>query len=418
MADKRSSLRPKIVFPHIMKTAGTSLNVWIQRHYPVTEVLSEASGWRELQSLPHDVLSQKRFVRGHFGSRILSIFGPHNGFDPIAILRDPAERVISHFWHLKYAADAHIEFNFVKAETFSIEDFLEHPEVRFITSNYQTGNLSAALDSSQNHYYTPMYRSEVSPVSLEAAKEFIERCAVVGITEQMSRFIAHLSDRFGFFADQLTSRTRSYRQVARFSDEVYQRLRAVNELDYELYEFVKARLNDSSRKYYSVKSCNPNAIGDAQRLSWTAGEPFWGSGWSDVMYGPAPHVWSTVETSTFEIAVRKSGSYVLLVSIYRFVVPCQREGFSLLCDDEPVSTFEVEFGRSDERLVFAAVLGKASADRLRIGFRVNMLTAFSEIANDPDTLKKGCALAGIRVIDVGTGLNARQRSIPHEIGSS
>jgi len=408
MANKQESSHPKIVFPHVMKTGGTSLNVWIQRHYATQEVLYEVSGWRELQSLSHEQLSTKRFVRGHFGSRILSIFGGHKGFAPIALLRDPVERTISHFWHLKHAPDAHIEFKFVKEESFSIQDFMEHPEVRFIASDYQTGNLSWAPDSIQDHYYMPLYRSEVSPVNLEKAKEFIEQCAVVGITEQMDRFVANCAARFGFFAAPLTGRNRSYRQTVRFSEDVYTRLRALNERDYELYEFAKARVDSPSRTYHFIKASNPNDIGDAPQLNWHPGAPFWGNGWSDVMYGPAAHIWSTETTATFEVAVRESRSYVLLVSVYRFVVPCQSEGFYVLCGGQAVPTMEVQFGQGGGPMLFAAVLGKSTSDRLSIGFRVNMLMAFSEIAADPDTLKKGFALAGLQLIDVDAQITSRE----------
>jgi hypothetical protein len=399
MAVNRDLPAPKVVFPHIMKTGGTSVNAWIQRHYAAGEVLTEASGWRELQSLPHELLSRKRFVRGHFGSRILAVFGPHNGFASLALLRDPAERVVSHFWHLKRAADAHIEFKFVKEDSFGFRDFLKHPEVTFIASDYQTGNLSGALDAIQDHYYTPLYRSEVSPVNLDKAKEFIKSCAVVGLTERIDDFVAACAAHFGFFPTRLTSRARSYRREMSLDQDVLAQLRALNENDYELYEFVKARLRTPPTAPHLVSRPNPNSIGDAIQLRWRAGEPFWGNGWSDVMYGPAAHVWSTDTAATFEVALRRGRSYVLLVWIYRFVAPCQIEGFCVLVDGRPVPTVEVQFAQAGDAMLFAAALGEAAADRLSIGFRVNMLMAFSEIASDPDTLKKGLALTGIQLID-------------------
>lgn len=391
---------PKIVFPHIMKTGGTSVNAWIQRHYAIAEVLTEASGWRELQSLPHELLGRKRFVRGHFGSRILAVFGAHNGFVPISLLRDPLERVVSHFWHLKHAPDAHIEFKFVKDPQFGIREFLQHPEVKFIASDYQTGNLSGALDVIQDHYFTPLYRSEVSPVNLDRAKEFVESCAVVGVTERLERFVADCAARFGFFPAQQMARARSYRrQQAPLEQDVVTLIRTLNRRDYELYEFVKARLEAPPKSHHLVRPPNPNTLGEAAQLTWNPGDPFWGSGWSDVMYGPAAHLWSTDTTATIELAVRESRNYVLLVRVFRFVVPCQSEGFCVVCDGRPVPTAEVRFAQSGDTLLFAASLGKAAAGRLTLGFRVNMLMSFSEIANDPDTTKKGFALAGLQLID-------------------
>ena len=128
----------KIVFAHIMKTGGTTVAQWIQRHYECSEILSGASSWKELKSMPRHVFGPIKFVRGHFGSGILEVFGEHNGFAPIALFRDPLERVISHYWHLKHAEN--LRFPFAKEPGFAVEDFLEHPQLQYIVSNYQTGN--------------------------------------------------------------------------------------------------------------------------------------------------------------------------------------------------------------------------------------------------------------------------------------
>src|SRR5256885_11585249 len=88
-----SSTRP-MVFPHIMKTVGTSLISWIQRHYAYHEILVAATTWPELLRLPRGSLVGKKFVRGHFGSAIMKLFGEDKGFTPIAVLRDPVERVV------------------------------------------------------------------------------------------------------------------------------------------------------------------------------------------------------------------------------------------------------------------------------------------------------------------------------------
>ena len=134
----------KIVFPHIMKTAGTSLISWIQRHYYVDEILYSASVWLELRGKPRRELEAKRFVRGHFGSRILNVFGEHNGFTAIALLRDPVERIISHYWHLKNAPDQ-LNFEFARDPAFTFEAYLEHPETQYLISNYQVGSYSAVI---------------------------------------------------------------------------------------------------------------------------------------------------------------------------------------------------------------------------------------------------------------------------------
>src|SRR5205807_9103310 len=101
-----SSTRP-MVFPHIMKTAGTSLISWIQRHYAYHEILLAAITWPELLRLPRGSLVGKKFVRGHFGCAIMKLFGADKGFTPIAVLRDLVESVVSNFWSLMLSTESH-----------------------------------------------------------------------------------------------------------------------------------------------------------------------------------------------------------------------------------------------------------------------------------------------------------------------
>lgn len=190
-----------IVFPHVMKTSGTSIIVWIQRHFYIKEILFEASVWPELLQLNPESFKNKKFVRGHFGSGILNIFGEHNGITPITLLRDAVQRLISHYWHIKNASDAQSSLAFVKEDSFTLDDFLEHSEAHHIVSNYQTANFSASIGSTQALVVEPQITPELSQLNIESAKLFLDRCEVVGVDENLNAFIKALSDRFGFFPD-------------------------------------------------------------------------------------------------------------------------------------------------------------------------------------------------------------------------
>lgn len=241
----------KIVFPHVMKTGGTAIIVWIQRHFYFDEILWEASVWPELIQLHPKAFEHKKFVRGHFGSGILNVFGAHNGFTSITLLREPVERAISHYWHLKYAPDSESSLAFVKEASFTLEDFLEHPATHHIVSNYQTANFSAIIGATQEVADEPHVSPELSPLNIERAKSFIDRCEVVGVTEDLNAFIKASSDRFGFFPDYALQRYRSYRQHTTFSDEVINKIRSLNEADCDLYDYAKKR-SHTPRKYYSL----------------------------------------------------------------------------------------------------------------------------------------------------------------------
>ena len=398
----RSATR-SIVFPHVMKTAGTSLIAWIQRHFHYHEILFTATTWPELLRLPRGALSGKRFVRGHFGSGIVKIFGEDKGFTPIAVLRDPIERVVSHFWHLKFAPEAH-PFPFVRPAHFTIEQFVEHPATQCVVSNYQTANFSATLDSQSASATDPPAElralEEVSAVDLEGAKAFIDSCAVVGVTEELPALMSRLSHCFGFYPKQRLPRLRSYRPAEPIANAVLEKIRELNAVDFELYQYVRERAQVPARLFSIAERVNPNAVGPDGMLRWVAGMPYWGDGWSDVMADERKkHIWSLEPSASLEFVVRPGECYTLLFSLQRFVTPLQKECFSVLCNGKEVSIVPVFSINGDDQEVSAVVLGPAETDTLTITFRVTTLFAFQQITEkDPSTLRRGVALSGINLL--------------------
>lgn len=387
---------PSIVFPHIMKTAGTSLIAWLQRHFDYEEILFTATTWAELMRLPRSAFVGKRFIRGHYGSGIVRLFGPEKGFTPIALLRDPVDRVISHFWHLKFAPEPH-PFQFVRDANFTIEDFVDHPLTRCVVSNYQTANFSSTTESEARIGEDPTVLEEVSPVNLEVAKEFVNSCAVVGVAEDLPRFISDISVRFGLFPDYALPKHRSYRGATPVSDEVLKKIRELNQVDEELYRYVKDRSTGAARTHSIVSvTRNPNVVGDDGSLKWVAGRAYWGRGWSDVMADDRnKHIWSLAPEAHIEFSVRPHESYALYVSVLRFVTPLQRDFFSVMCNGTPVELVSVFNRGGDELEVYGCSLGASDSPKLTLTFKVSSLFAFNQVSKDENTLRRGLALSTV-----------------------
>jgi len=389
-----------MVFPHIMKTAGTSLISWIQRHYAYHEILLAATTWPELLRLPRGSLVGKKFVRGHFGSAIMKLFGEDKGFTPIAVLRDPVERVVSHFWHLKFSPEKH-PFPLVRAEGFTIEQFIEHPATQCLVANYQTANFSATAESEPPTETPGELRvlEEVAPVNLEVAKAFVDSCAVVGVTEELPALVARLSEYFGLFPEHTLPKHRSYRLSTPVSDGVLQKIRALNEADFALYQYVRKRAATPRPHLSIVKPRNPNTVWDDGVLKWVAGMPYWGHGWSDVMADERNnHIWSLRPTATLEVAVRPGVCYTLVFSVQRFVTPLQKECFSVLSNGREISVISVFARGGDDVEVYAAVLAASDTETLTISFCVDTLFAFRHLGDDPSILRRGVALSGFSLL--------------------
>ena len=403
---RNSSDKPKdihIVFPHIQKTAGTTVSMWISRHFHSNETLYEASIWTEMLSLPASILADKRFVRGHFGSKIINVFGPHNGFSPIALLRDPVERVVSHFYHLKHAEDAEPAYAMVKDPSFTLMDFLDCNDTQHLVSNYQAANYSAEIGNMQDINKTAHSlgrNPEMSPINVRNAKDFIDMCEVVGVTEKLNEFVLALSDRFGFFPDLQLQKTRTYRPSSSITADVSKKIRSLNDLDYELYNYVIERIERHQKSiHFSPKpKQNPNTLDKSGIIDWNASMPYYGQGWSSIAFETnANHIWSTQTSSHlyFSLNTNKSSSYSLFFCVRRFVAPVQEACFSVFANGNKLNIKKC-FVDGDMRH-YVATIPRVEDACLDIEFRVNQLFSFNDI-NPADSLKDLRGVAISRVI--------------------
>lgn len=394
--------KPKIVFPHIMKTAGTSLLVWIQRHYAFNEILL-ASTWPVLFHESAQLIDKKRFVRGHFGSGILNVFNEEQGFTPIALVRDPVTRVLSHFWHLKKAPDAPTDLGFIKDEEFSFEDFLEHPKMRNIVSNYQVANYAAAIGlddaGASNHIVFDEYGSchNIDDLDLDRAKAFIDRCGVVGVTEDLPAFVDALSTRFGFYRDYNLSKHRAYRQEMELSPETLAKVRELNAFDQSLYEYVKGRC-DEQAAWLRKDGVNPNCALPGDTFYWKAGMPFWGAGWDDATDFNPPHVWSIQPDAYFVLDTPGCRSGTLIFSTFRFCVDAQAQSFTLVVNGKCMTPVRLK-AHADGTESFAVALPPYDSDKLVAIFRLAMMVRFTDInPESTDCMPRGFALTDLRFL--------------------
>ena len=389
---------PKIVFPHIMKTGGTSLIAWLQRHYFIETVLTEASTWPELYSLPSDLLAKKRFVRGHFGSGILNIFGEQNGFASIALVRDPVARVISHYWHYKKAPDANPIFSFVKEKSFSIEDFLTHPDTLRLATNYQTANYSVPLGDEFANFGPVEHERLVHRIDIEIAKSFIDKCHVVGLTEDMPAFKRDLSVKFGFFIDGDIGRERPYTEAMDIAEGTIDRIRELNLLDYQLYDYVKSKCERQS-EWANSDYTNPIQADERGILFWKAGMPYWGCGWENPTMSEVPHSWSVKPSASIILKIPECRSGTLIVSILRFCTGFQEQTFTILCNGINVAPVKL-MGNSDGTMRYVvSIEGLDNSQILNITFRVTKMARFTDIdSNSNDYTTRGLALSELMFI--------------------
>ena len=251
--------RRALLFVHIHKTAGTTVNRILEREYNpfrIYTIEGRRIEWSidHFKQLPESRRSGLRVVKGHMS------FGLHE-FLPqpstyITFLRDPIERSIS-----SYAYSKGNRFNpfhrRINQENLDLAQFLA---ITPWNNNLQCKAI-AGLDRREYRpvaLFQEMLQPGVkgpdpsmdrwsNPETLRRAKENLERYfAFVGLTERFTESLFLLKHLFGWklssFSSYRKSRNRPKRET--FAAELLAEVEQRNQLDRELYEFGRKLFDD------------------------------------------------------------------------------------------------------------------------------------------------------------------------------
>lgn len=221
-----------IIFLHIPKTAGTTLNQVLQQQYTSSESFllgaNAQASIDEYRDLPLEKKEAIRLVAGH------TAFGFHNfvpgSFTYFTFLREPVERVVS-FYHYVKGSPQHYLNQAAVNEFSGIVPFLESGITKMV-DNGQTRMVSGT-------WLEPAF-GEINADIFHFAKRNLEHYfSVVGLTEQFDASLVLLKEYFHwhdihYVRQNVTNVTRKDRQLTVQEQEVVEQY---NQWDKALYAY-------------------------------------------------------------------------------------------------------------------------------------------------------------------------------------
>ena len=408
-------------FIHIRKTAGTSLYSLIQRNYDwSTEVLYQASQWREFWRLNPRQLQKALFIRGHTGINLCKLI--QDEIDCFTFLREPVNRCLSdinYAWHKKN----HWPHKILRKGFLTAKQAVHDSHFRTFFYNHQTMNLGLDLDLAEIWNKAPMFSSPIwSSVTeeemvkvLEKAKATLDRCYFVGIMELFNLSYLTLCQlnkwRPDLEAEKQRSTPRDWLDET-LDQECCTHLEELNQHDKLLYQYGLKRFEKLFYETFDktinvttlltdpllIKRLETEIRGrvmdsyesslrrSAPILRWDASMPINGTGWYDV-HAPEdnPHRWSGPKTeSDIDLVLEAQTEYLLKINI---LAVSHRKNLS------QIKVF-INGRRTKHRtrgMLLEIKIPKTAAQKLgfvRVSFKVPRTSGL----NTDDSLKRGFAL--------------------------
>jgi hypothetical protein len=230
-------LSSAVIFLHIPKSAGSTLNEIIWRQYSSRHTFSiyESGKFHELNQLPEVRKQEIKLINGHVEFGIHQFLPQPSTY--ITLLRDPIERAISHYYYVLRTPKHHL-YKIVTSKEMGLEEYIK-------------SGITKELDNGQTRLLAgPQFNSGVDVEFGHCTSELLEQAKrnlstyfkVVGLTEEFDRTLLLLKRTFGwkdiFYLARNVSQKRPSRQE--IPAAALRAIEAQHQFDLELYHAAAA----------------------------------------------------------------------------------------------------------------------------------------------------------------------------------
>lgn len=225
-----------ITFIHIPKTAGSTLRYILYRMYKPNQVFpvyseSATSAEIKISQLKVEQPETISLILGHIPYGVFGKTDFANTF--ITVLRDPIDRIISHYYFVKRSPDHHL-YSEIASQNLTLDEYV----LSGISTELDNGQTRMLCDASSLDI--PFGKCTESMLK-EAEFNVSNRIATVGLTEDFDRSIIFMKRMFGWRQPYYVSQNRSHSrsQKPEISPKIIEHIKEQNQYDIALYEYAR-----------------------------------------------------------------------------------------------------------------------------------------------------------------------------------
>jgi len=234
-----STVKPrKVLFDHLPKCGGTSLNRYLGTHYPRRKTFSLDGQNHTLSVNKFKSLSERDrygydLIKGHLAHELLDYVHPE--CLRVTVLREPLDRIISHYYHAK-RSPRHYLHSKIHQSGMGLEE-------------YATSNLSDELRNWYTTHFSGLSLDDVERRPEESIAKALEvirkRYDIVGFLDNFSSFLemlrnqANLRNEYCEYKERVNV-TQEREKLSHIEESTINKIREVNKIDLVLYREVRA----------------------------------------------------------------------------------------------------------------------------------------------------------------------------------
>ncbi len=179
-----------ILFDHIPKCAGRAVNHYLMKFYSPSvtfglDGVKYAESVQEFRLLPKKEQLKYRFIYGHSANKLIDFVNSEAKI--LTVLRDPVERIISHYYYVKSFKMHFLHDKLIKE--------------RITLKEYCGLNLSTELENQFTQHFSRLTLDEIKQdekASVELAfKNIIKTYDLIGFQSHIPEFYSAFSDMMG-----------------------------------------------------------------------------------------------------------------------------------------------------------------------------------------------------------------------------